>query len=203
MTPETSPHTAASATPPSPCPNERYGASPQAHEAVRTFADRVGTIVGQAEAGDVAREVAAAMKPVLETPDLLCAEHREGSDETYRKHILYADPEHRFTLLALIWHAGQGTVIHGHTAWGAVGVYEGTPNVAVYDCVENADGTHTAREAKDVRCEPGDTATVDAGLGDVHRIYNASDEDVVTLHMYGCDLVEDPDAINLYLNLAS
>jgi len=190
----------------------RYGTHVQAHVVVPSFAEQVDAILKEAEAAAngacfdtetdaaVAARVAEAMAPLLGTPDLLCAELRATSTEKYRKHILHADPAGRFTLLALVWLPGQETVIHAHTAWGAVGVYEGEPQVTCYDC-EECDGRHVVTETKDVRCAPGDTATVRRGICDVHRIGNPTDKTMITLHAYGRDLVEDPDAINLYLSL--
>ena len=192
----------ATSTASSPCAAPAgYGPHAEAHPAVRDFCERVAGILEADPDTHPADAVAEAMGPMLAVDDLLAPAHRETRDDWYRKHILYACPEGRFTLLALVWKPGQGTTIHGHTAWGAVGVYEGTPNVAVYDCVEEKDGTHAVTETKDIRCKRGDLATVRPGLCDVHRIYNDSDELMITLHAYGLDLVADPDAINLNLNL--
>jgi len=167
---------------------------------VNTFADRVDAILDEALApAETARRVAEALGPLLATEGLLDAEHRASGASWYRKHVLYADPEHRFTLLALVWLPGQGTDVHGHTAWGAVGVYEGHPSVVCYDCVETPEGHHVATETRAIRCSPGDTATVRPGLADVHRIHNPTGSTTITLHAYGRDLVEDPDAINLLL----
>jgi predicted metal-dependent enzyme (double-stranded beta helix superfamily) len=185
-----------------PCtPREGYGAHSDAHAAICEFAARVDSILDAAGDEVPVEKIAEALQPVLAEDGLLCPDHREGAEDWYRKHVLYACPEGRFTLLALVWLPGQGTVVHGHTAWGAVGVYEGTPNVAVYACEESDDGRHEATLTKDVRCKRGDLATVRPGLCDVHRIYNDSDETMITLHAYGLDLVADPDAINLNLNL--
>ena len=186
----------------SPCADERsYGFHPEAHGAIHDYVDRVHAILDASEDGDVADEVAATLQDVLLVDDLLSASQREPGEAKYRKHILYACPKGRFTLLSLVWTPGQGTPVHGHTAWGAVGVYEGTPNVAVYDCEEIEDERHAVTEKKDVCCTRGDLATVRPGLCDVHRIYNDSDETMITLHTYGLDLVDDPDAINLNLTL--
>ena len=146
--------------------------------------------------------VAAELRAVLETEDLLADAHRVTRDDWYNKHVLYACPEHRFTLLALVWKPGQGTVIHGHTAWGAVGVYEG--HAQRRGVPLPGAGRRPARG----RARQGHSAAIRAtwrrsgpGLADVHRIYYDSDELVITLHTYGCDLVDDPDAINLDLDL--
>ena len=178
-----------------------YGPHPEAHAAISAFADRMAEIFTASNGADPVELVGEALKPVLAVKDLLAPCLRTPDEDWYCKHILYACPEKHFTLLALVWLPGQGTVIHGHTAWGAVGVYEGCPNVAVYDCREIEDGRHEATEIKDIRCKPGDVALVRPGLKDVHRIYNATDETMITLHAYGLDLVEDPDAINLVPNL--
>jgi len=168
---------------------------------VKDFAWAVGTLLGSCPEAEVAGRVAQAMKPLLAETDLLSLALREEGTESYREHILYADPAQRFTLLALIWRPGQGTPIHGHTAWGAVGIYEGTPRVETFTCREGPHGRHEARPLKDFTCAPGDLAIVQPGLEDVHRISNATSSTVITLHAYGRDLVEDPDAINLHLAL--
>ncbi len=186
---------------PRPCTPGDYGPHARAHPVVQQFVESVADILDSTEPDAVPDRVAEALATVLATQDLLCDELRQPGIDTYRKHVLYACPDGRFTLLALVWRPGQGTDIHGHTAWGAVGVYEGHPNVACYACAETAGGTHTATETKDVRCAPGDTAVVRPGLCDTHRIYNATDELMITLHAYGRDLVIDPDAINIHLTL--
>ena len=184
-----------------PCPDARYGLPEGGHPAIQAWADRVEAILAEHDLQDVPEHVAEALRPLLDEPDLLLDWQQVPDPTWYRKHRLYADPQGRFTLLALIWLPGQGTVIHGHTAWCSVGVYRGRPNVVCYDCREHEDGSHSADETKDTCHAPGDTCAVRPGLGDVHRIYNAGDETMITLHAYGCDLVEDPDAINLVLKL--
>ena len=44
---------------------------------------------------------------------------------------------------------------------------------------------------------PGDTTTVSPGIREVHRIANESSQPVITLHVYGRDLREAPERINL------
>ena len=184
-----------------PCADPRYGPHARAHPAVHAFVETLGEVLATAEPDAIPGRVAEALGPVLATEDLLCDELREPGAEKYRKHVLYADPAKRFTLLALVWQPGQGTDIHGHTAWGAVGVYEGNPTVVCYACEKHEGGQVTATETKNLRCKPGDTATVRPGLCDTHRICNDSASLVITLHAYGRDLIVDPDAINIHLSL--
>ncbi len=117
---------------------------------------------------------------------------RPGED-TYRRHLLYADPEGRFTILSVVWRPGQSTPVHGHTAWGAVGVYRGTPGVSNYRL-------HRERGLEmvcDATCSAGDISCVRAGIDYPHRVYNAGADIAITIHTYGRDLVDDPGAINI------
>jgi predicted metal-dependent enzyme (double-stranded beta helix superfamily) len=187
-----------------PCADDRYGLQPGTHAAVGAWAAQVDAILDE-QAGDdsVPERVATLLTTLLETPDLLPAAQRVPRADWYAKHRLYACPQGRFTLLALVWLPEQATVIHAHTAWGAVGVYEGHPNVACYDCTENADGSHSVTQTMDERFDPGALCSLRPGLGDTHRIYNASGETMITLHCYGTDLVDDPDGININLTLSA
>jgi predicted metal-dependent enzyme (double-stranded beta helix superfamily) len=183
--------------PPPSTPAAGYGARAGLRAPLARFAAEVERIVEACEGEEVPRRVREALGPLLRQPDLLAPEHRAPAEGTYRRHVLYADPGGRFTILALVWKPGQTTPVHGHSAWGAVGVYEGTPNVALYACATAADGHIEARLVRDLRCAPGETSAVLPGYDDAHRIYNGSDAMVVTLHVYGRDLVAAPESINL------
>jgi predicted metal-dependent enzyme (double-stranded beta helix superfamily) len=174
-------------------PETPYGAQPGVKRPVLDFARRVTEILDREAEEDWPRLVRDAMDPLLEQSDLLAPEHREPGEKSYRRHVLYADARGRFTILALVWRPGQTTPIHGHSAWGAVGVYEGRPNVACYACPDGAE----PRLLKEIHCKPGDTTCVRPGFEDAHRIYNATDETIITLHAYGRDLVAAPESINL------
>lgn len=180
---------------PAPCP-PAYGLRPGASAAVGELARAIERILDAGPEAEVPARVREALRPVVRQPDLVAPVHQASDPERYRRHVLFADPRGRFTLLALVWLPGQGTAVHGHSAWGAVGVVEGTPNVAVYRCTEEG-GRRVATLVRDVRCAPGEVSCVAPGYGDVHRIYNAGPGRVLTLHAYGRDLVQEPESINL------
>ena len=46
-------------------------------------------------------------------------------DQKYSRHLVHADPDDRYSLLALVWRPGQGTPIHDHPSWGVLGVVSG------------------------------------------------------------------------------
>ena len=119
----------------------------------------------------------------------------EPGDDCYRRHLLYADPAGRFTVLAVVWRPGQGTPVHGHTAWGAVGVYQGQPSVTSYRYIQGQSPVATGEH----HCCPGEVCHVTPGVAEPHRVFNASDDLAITIHTYGRDLTVDPSAINILI----
>lgn len=141
----------------------------------------------------MARQVADALKELIAQPDWLPEECQVASDECYKRHLLYADPEGRFTVLALVWQHGQSSPVHGHSAWCAMGVYAGRPSAAAYECKDGQNPVETGV----YHCSPGEVDSLEPGSEKPHRIYNDSHAQVITIHTYGRDLVEDPCSINI------
>lgn len=105
-----------------------------------------------------------------------------GDPERYVRHLLHADPLGRFSVMALIWHPGQRTPVHGHRTWCAYLVLQGELREARFawqadrDCAELIDiGTRQA----------GQTLAAPAGLADIHSLGNDSDAVAVSIHVYG------------------
>ncbi len=173
-----------------------YGLRPGAHAAVARFAEQATDIVETRPELERSPAVAECLRELLGTPDLLAPAHRVGCETEYCRHTLYADPEGRFTLLALVWQPEQQSTVHGHTAWCAMGIFEGTPHVERFDVTVDTSGqAHTAVRNR-FDCSVGEVCALQAGLDDVHRVSNPSDGTVISLHVYGCDLVADPQRIN-------
>lgn len=170
---------------------------PQRAALVPALARYVGEVeailASAADEAAIPARVAGALAELACVRDLLTPEQRQGDAENYTRHLLYADPEGRFTVLALVWLPGQTTPVHGHTAWGAVAVHEGRPTVALYDYEPG----YGALPRCEIRCVPGEVSWVHAGIRQPHRIYNADQRMAITLHTYGRDLVADPTSINI------
>ena len=139
----------------------------------------------------------ASLRGYLCEPTLLAPEHRQGCADRYQRHLLYADPQHQFSILAIVWLPGQHTPIHGHTAWGAVGVYAGHPYCEVFDTRANERPAMKLTPQMKLRLHPKDLATVQPGIDDVHRIGNDSRDTCITIHVYGRDLLASPGSINI------
>src|SRR6478609_2366894 len=54
------------------------------------------------------------LAPHLGDDDLLTGAQREGDPDRYRQHVLHAESDGSFSVVALVWLPGQQTPIHDH-----------------------------------------------------------------------------------------
>ena len=145
--------------------------------AVRT-ATRRGT--SWAETADL---VTTQLRLHLPTPAILTAEQRYGDPTQYRCHLLHAEPDGSFSVVALVWRPGQATPIHDHVTWCVFGVIQGAEREERY--VLRDDGW-LEQDGASVNAT-GDVAGL-APPGDIHRVHNAGAETAISLHVYGTDI---------------
>jgi predicted metal-dependent enzyme (double-stranded beta helix superfamily) len=67
---------------------------------------------------ETARLVASELERHLPSPSILTAEQRAGDGATFRSHVLHAEPDGSFSIVALLWRPGQMTRVHDHVTWG-------------------------------------------------------------------------------------
>ena len=147
---------------------------------LRQLADRVEAALALA-ADAMGLEVQAALKDATAEAGWLPEERRRASHDNYARHLLYGDPDGRFSILAIIWDPGQKSPIHGHYCWCGVGIYQGELVETYYR--EEAQGglpvlVGTARRA-------AGSLSFDAPAAGIHRIANQSRATAVSLHVYG------------------
>lgn len=181
-------------------PARRYGAAAGSRPAIIDFATRIATLAETLRPEEVPGAVAGELRGILALPELLDPAQRLPQEATYARHVLYADPLRRFTILSLVWRPGQGTPVHGHTAWGAMGVYEGELTVTNYKLTTNGLPVLECHPAQSLRAGPGLAAGVLPGLDDIHRITNESGQAAISIHVYGKDLLQDPASLNIVLS---
>ena len=136
-------------------------------------------IAAHAGWADTARLVADQLRRNLPTPDVLTAEQRLGSPDTYQNHTLHVEPDGSFSVIAVVWRPGQLTRIHDHVTWCVVGVIQGVEHEELFDADLNLVGSNDA--------QVGDV-TGFAPPGDVHRVHNTRDTTAISVHVYGTDV---------------
>lgn len=180
--------------------SSHYGLQPGASELINEMATTMQATLKQCQPHALAAAAKASLRGYLCEPELLLAEHRIGDTNAYKRHLLYADPAKQFSILAIIWRPGQQTAIHGHTAWGALGIYSGTPYCEVFNTSSKQQARMSLEPTMKLCLHPGEVNTVQPGIDDVHRIGNDSRAPAITIHIYGRDLLASPGSINITFN---
>ena len=120
----------------------------------------------------------------LPGPDILTPRERIGDPSRYQAHLLHAEPDGSFSVVALVWRPGQATTIHDHVTWGAFAVLQGTEHEEIFALTPDQSALRrlavNQNKAGDVRAF--------APPGDIHRIINPTDAIVIQLHVYGTDV---------------
>ncbi len=115
-------------------------------------------------------------------------EFLQPTPDGYARRCLFRDAQKRFSVVAMVWAAGQGTPLHDHAgSWCVECVYQGRIRVTSYDL------THE----KDDRVQFREVDTVEAGVGgagalippfEYHTLSNPFEETAVTVHVYQGEL---------------
>ncbi|MEV4191115.1 cysteine dioxygenase family protein [Streptomyces toxytricini] len=135
-----------------------------------------------------AHQVCECVAPHLGAPDLLTPEQCEGSPDRYRQHVLHAEPDGSFSVVALVWLPGQETTIHDHVSWCVAGVHQGQEGELRYRLVpatETSAARLTATET--VVNGVGDVCGF-APPGDIHKVRNSCGTKAISIHVYGADV---------------
>jgi predicted metal-dependent enzyme (double-stranded beta helix superfamily) len=127
--------------------------------------------------------VADVLRRHLPPPDLLTAEERAGDSSTYQSHLLHVEPDGAFSVVAVVWRAGQVTPIHDHLTWCVVGVIQGVEQEELFACPT---GEYLVRVGDNANLQGSVTGF--APPGDIHRVHNPADHTAISLHIYGTDV---------------
>lgn len=126
--------------------------------------------------------------PHLGAPGLLTAAQREGDPERYRQHVLHAESDGSFSLVALVWLPGQRTSIHDHVSWCVTGVHQGEEHERRYRLVPAEGEAGPRLVATEDVVNPEGAVCGFAPPGDIHRVWNGGESTAISLHVYGADI---------------
>jgi predicted metal-dependent enzyme (double-stranded beta helix superfamily) len=180
--------------------HSQYGIQRGATPLVGELAATIHATLNHCQPHARAAAAKASLRGYLCDERLLTTAQRQGDSGNYRRHLLYADPDLQFSILAISWQPGQHTPIHGHTAWGAVGVYDGHPYCEVFQTQCQDRPAIRLEPLLKHRLKPGDLSCVQPGIDDAHRIGNDSHCNCTTIHIYGRDLLAAPRSINIHID---
>jgi predicted metal-dependent enzyme (double-stranded beta helix superfamily) len=128
--------------------------------------------------------VAEQLRTHLPTADMLTVEQRMGHADGYRSHVLHAERDGGFSIVALTWRPGQVTPIHDHVTWCVFGVIQGIEHEELFTLdadrgclVEAGSETNGIGEVSGF-----------APPGDIHRVRNVGERTAISIHVYGTDV---------------
>jgi 3-mercaptopropionate dioxygenase len=154
-------------------------------------------VEGHADWRRTADLVAAELREHLPSPDILSVEQRIGDPERYRSHLLHAEPDGAFSIVALVWRPGQVTPIHDHVTWCVFGVVQG----AEYEELFRLDAERGCLvESGTNENVMGDVSGF-APPGDIHRVHNVGDRTAISVHVYGTDVSRIGSSVRRYYDL--
>lgn len=146
-----------------------------------------------------ARSVRAALAVAVADPSLLTDEQHEGAAQSYRRHLLAADPCGRYAVAALVWMPGQASPIHAHQTWCGYAVIEGELTETVYEWNDSLD---SATEKRDQMRATGAVSFTRAGRTGIHRLGNRSARAAISLHVYGVEGAQIATHVNDLVRVA-
>jgi 3-mercaptopropionate dioxygenase len=156
----------------------------------RTLASLIEGVHGVVRGGGDPEQVAAGVADVLaehlDVAELLRPEQCEPDPNHYRQHVLHAEDDGSFSIVALVWLPGQATPIHDHVSWCVVGVHRGEELETLY-VVEQEAGGAVLVETDQVVNPTGSVAAL-TPPGDIHRVTNRGSGLAISLHVYGADI---------------
>ncbi|MGI5513782.1 cysteine dioxygenase [Streptomyces sp. CA-106131] len=136
--------------------------------------------------GPTARLVGERLAPHLGAPDLLLDRHTEGAPDHYRQHVLHAEDDGSFSIVALVWLPGQRTAIHDHVSWCVTGVHQGEEHERRFRLVPDGAASRLVPTQEVVNAQ-GEVCGF-APPGDIHEVWNGGAGMAVSLHIYGADI---------------
>ncbi len=131
---------------------------------------------------ETAGRVAAALRGRLPGPDLLSPGQLAGDPSGYQTHLVHAEPDGSFSIVAMVWLPGQQTSVHDHLTWCVTAVLQGTE----YEEVFAHRGDHLEVVARNA--SPAGTVSGFAPPGDIHQVTNVGEAVAVSMHVYGTDI---------------
>ena len=124
---------------------------------------------------------------LLASPALLSLEQRQPPAKGYGRHCVFACPQERFSVVAMVWPAGFTSPIHDHATWCAFGVYEGSIEERRFLPASDDPADARAIETERLVHRAGMATHLPADASNIHAMHNPGDRPTISVHVYGGD----------------
>jgi predicted metal-dependent enzyme (double-stranded beta helix superfamily) len=152
----------------------------------RFLADMTSLVSGARQDQDEAAIIEVGRKllgDLVAQDDWLPEAQAQSGASGYQQHLLFCDPQERFSIVSFVWAPGALTPVHDHLVWGLIGMLRGAEIDQRY-AHDPASGILLPGER--LALSPGDVGVVSRTHGDIHQVGNAlSDRPSISIHVYG------------------
>lgn len=150
------------------------------HPTVKQLAQRLDAAL-TAPAEEFAARMNDALRLSVANPDWLPPEKLMPDGSHYARHVVYADPGGRYTVVAIVWANGQCSPVHSHHTWCGVAVYRGDIQETFF---RGPDSGKSPEPVNTITRNVGSLSLDLQGNG-IHQIANRSQDVAVSIHIYG------------------
>lgn len=161
----------------------RAGTSEPVTAALATLVAEIDAACGSPPAAMKDR-IIAALEAAVAHVELLSPDQRLSQSSCYARHLMHSDPAGRFSIVAIIWGAGQFSPPHAHHTWCAYAVHENALEETLYDWDHER---ATAQPAQKKVRSPGYGCFAHSGLDQIHRLGNSGSQPAISIHVYGVE----------------
>jgi predicted metal-dependent enzyme (double-stranded beta helix superfamily) len=179
----------------------RPPASARSERRQQSVAALVAAIAACADEPNAMKDrIKSALARAVADPDLLAPEQRATEACCYARHVLHSDADGRFTIVAIVWDAGQFSPPHAHHTWCAYAVYENPLEESLFRC--RADTLRAELLRTEIR-HPGYSCYAEAGLDQIHKLGNSGAAPAISIHVYGVERERIATHVNRMVDVAS
>ncbi|MHB2017635.1 MAG: cysteine dioxygenase family protein [Candidatus Xenobia bacterium] len=145
-------------------------------------------VAAEPDMGRKVQHTEAVLSRFLSAP--LCIDGLTSHPDRYARHLLYRDPQDRFSVVAMVWGPGQSTSIHDHDGtWCVEGVFQGQLEITQFEMSGNPQQSCQMREGRVVHAGRGAVGNL-IPPSEYHRIHNASSQTAISIHVYGREMMQ-------------
>ena len=152
----------------------------------RHLVSTIDRAVGRDDPSEITEELRNSLCKLIRDPDVKLPECcYQGAGDHYARRELYRSDELGYSIIAMTWGPGQGTLIHDHAGmWCVEGVWHGSLEITPYELTAQHDGRYRFESRGTMNVGPGSAGSL-IPPHEYHTIRNPSDDGVaVTLHVY-------------------
>jgi predicted metal-dependent enzyme (double-stranded beta helix superfamily) len=130
-----------------------------------------------------AEAIAPSLLALLADPQPIPDEARESLDGTAVGNLLYADPDGRFHILAVVFPEGTSSGVHHHGCWGVIGYLQGSDEETRYRSLADSGDAAKLEEVSRHRWSQGDITYLLPPDEGWHRVRSSGPGDGVSVHV--------------------